>query len=82
MVDDMTTTDDPRRTWSVGYLLLLTTPFIGLGLTFTDSPRWLQIIGVLAIVICVGVGATMLRREDGGWWRPSETLGRRGDDER
>ena len=67
------TTSDPRTTWNAGYGLLLTAPFIGLLLTFTDPPQWLQITGALVIVLIVGVASSMIRRRPGGW-RPSDDL--------
>lgn len=81
MVDNMTTSSDPRRTWRLGYVLLLIAPFIGLVLTFTDPPRWLQIVGVVMILALVGTGSSMMRRRAGGW-RPSETSPQPRDDER
>jgi hypothetical protein len=72
MVDAMNPSSDPRDTWRLGQLVLLVTPFIGAGLTFTDPPRWLQIVGVIAIVALVWIGGTMMSRREGGW-RPSET---------
>ena len=81
MVDAMTTSTDPRRTWRVGYVLLLTAPFIGLALTFTDPPLWVQIGGVVAILALVGTGSSLMRRRVGGW-RPSETSTQPRDDER
>lgn len=77
----MDSSSDPRRTWRLGYSLLLTVPFIGLGLAFTDPPRWMQIIGVIAMLSLVGAGASMMRQRVGAW-RPSETLTHPRDDER
>ena len=77
----MNTSSDPRRTWRLGYVLLLIVPFIGLALTFTDPPRWLQIVGVVAILGRGGTASSMMRRRVGGW-RPSETLTQPRDDER
>ena len=77
----MNTSSDPRRTWRLGYVLLLIVPFIGLALTFTDPPRWLQIVSIVAILALVGTGSSMIRRRVGGW-RPSETLAQPRDDER
>jgi len=59
--------------WRTGYVLLLGIPFIGLGLTVFDPPRWLQIVGVVAIVSLVFVGSRLMNRRRGGW-RPSDTL--------
>lgn len=59
--------------WRTGYILLLAIPFIGLGLTFFDPPRWLQIVGVVAIICLVFVGFRLMNRRRGGW-RPSDTL--------
>ena len=81
MVDTMNSSSDPRRIWHLGYVLLLIVPFIGLALTFTDPPRWLQIVGIVAILALVGTGSSMIRRRVGGW-RPSETLTQPRDDER
>ena len=81
MIDTMNTSSDPRRIWRLGYVLLLIVPFIGLALTFTDPPRWLQIVGLVAILALVGAVASMIRRRVGGW-RPSETLTQPPDDER
>ncbi|MEO6790388.1 MAG: hypothetical protein ABI249_01365 [Ornithinibacter sp.] len=64
---------DPRTTWNTGYSLLLVVPFLGMLLTFTDPPRWLQIIGVLVMLTLVGVASSMMRRRPGGW-RPSEDV--------
>ncbi|MEO5608077.1 MAG: hypothetical protein ABIQ61_06190, partial [Ornithinibacter sp.] len=61
---------DPRTTWNTGYSLLLVVPFLGMLLTFTDPPRWLQIPGVLVMIALVGVASRMMRRRPGGW-RPS-----------
>ena len=77
----MNTSSDPRRTWRLGYVLLLIVPFIGLALNFTDPPRWLQIVGVVAILGLVGTASSMMRRRVGGW-RPSETLTQPRHDER
>ncbi len=81
MVDPMNSSSDPRRIWRFGYVLLLIVPFIGLALTFTHPPRWLQIVGIVAILALVGTGSSMMRRRVGGW-RPSETLTQPRDDER
>ncbi|MEO7422821.1 MAG: hypothetical protein ABIU87_10555 [Ornithinibacter sp.] len=62
---------DPRTTWNTGYGLLLVVPFLGMLLTFTDPPRWLQIEGALFMVALVGVASSMMRRRPGGW-RPSD----------
>lgn len=75
------TVPDPRPTWRSGYTLLLVAPFVGLALTLTDPPRWLQMLGVLAILLLVGTGSSLMRRRAGGW-RPSETLSRPSDDGR
>jgi hypothetical protein len=77
----MDTASDPRRTWRLGYALLLIVPFIGLALIFTDPPRWLEIVGVVAILALVATGSSMMRRRVGGW-RPSETSPEPRDDER
>ena len=61
--------------------MLLIAPFIGLALAFTEPPRWLQILGIVAILALVGTGSSMTRRRVGGW-RPSETLTQQRDDER
>ncbi len=66
-------TSDPRTTWNTGYSLLLVVPFLGLLLTFTDPPRWLQIAGVVVMVALVGAASTLMRRRPGGW-RPSEDV--------
>lgn len=76
MVDVMA---HPPRIWNSGYLLLLVVPFIGLAITFADLPRWLEIIGLALIVSLVGVGASLMRRPQGGW-RPSRTLPAERDD--
>lgn len=81
MVDAMNTASDPRRIWGFGYVLLLIVPFISLALTFTDPPRWLQIIGIVASLALVGTGSSVIRRRVGGW-RPSETVTQPRDDER
>ena len=70
MVDDMT---QPPRAWNSGYLLLLVVPFIGLAITFIDLPRLVEIVGLVLMVSLVGIGASMMRRPQGGW-RPSRTL--------
>jgi hypothetical protein len=77
----MDPSSDPRRTWRLGYALLLIVPFIGLALIFTDPPRWLEIVGVVAILALVATGSSMMRRRVGGW-RPSETSPEPRDDER
>jgi hypothetical protein len=77
----MGTSSDPRRTWRLGYVLLLIVPFIGLILAFTDPPRWLQIVGVVATLVFVGTGSSMMRRRAGGW-RPSESLAQPHNDDR
>ena len=59
--------------WRTGYILLLTIPFIGLGLTLFDPPRWVEIVGVVAIISLVFVGTRMMNRRRGAW-RPSDTL--------
>lgn len=81
MVDTMNSSSDPRRIWRLGNVLLLIVPFIGLALAFTDPPRWLQIVGIVAMLALVGTGSSMIRRRVGGW-RPSETLTQPRDDER
>jgi hypothetical protein len=81
MVDTMNSSSDPRPIWRMGYVLLLIVPFIGLVLVLTDPPRWLQIVGVVAILALVGTGSSLFRRRVGGWL-PSETLTRPRDDER
>lgn len=77
----MNASSDPRRIWSLGYGILLSVPFIGLALTLTDPPRWLQLFGIVAILALVPTGSSMMRRRVGGW-RPSETLTHQRDDER
>ncbi|MDN5893361.1 MAG: hypothetical protein L0H93_04990 [Nocardioides sp.] len=69
----MDTSSDPRRVWQWGYGLIMVVPFIGVALTFTDPPLWAQIVGVVAIVVLVATGSTLMRRRAGGW-RPSETV--------
>lgn len=59
--------------WRTGYVLLLVIPFIGLGLTLLDPPRWLEIVGVVAILALVFTGTRLMSRRRGGW-RPSDTL--------
>lgn len=81
MVDAMNISSDPRRSWGFGYVLVLIVPFIGLALTSTDPPRWLQIIGIVAMLALVGTSSSMIRRRVGGW-RPSETVTQPRDDER
>lgn len=78
MVDDMS---QPPRTWNSGYLLLVVVPFIGLVITFTELPRWVDIIALALMVSLVGVGASLMRRPQGGW-RPSQTLPAERDDRR
>ena len=73
------TDSDPRRIWRLGHALLLIVPFIGLTLTFTGPPRWLQIVGLVAILALVGTASSMLHRRAGGW-RPSETVTQPQDD--
>ena len=77
----MTATSDPRRTWHVGFALIVAVPFIGLALTVVDPPRWLQVAGIVVMLALVATGASMMRRRIGGW-RPSETLTRPQDDGR
>jgi hypothetical protein len=69
----MSLSSDPRGVWRRGYVLLLVVPFIGLALVLTDPPRWLQIVGVVAILALVATGSSMMRRRAGAW-RPSDTL--------
>lgn len=59
--------------WRTGYVLLLVIPFIGLGLTFLDPPRWVQVVGVVAILALVFAGVRLMSRRRGGWL-PSDTL--------
>ncbi len=59
--------------WRNGYVLLLVIPFIGLALTLFDPPRWLQILGVIAIIGLVYTGCRLMNQRRGGW-RPSDTL--------
>ena len=68
----MNASSDPRRAWRSGYVILLIVPFIGLALTVTDPPQWLQLVGVVAILALVGTGASLTARRVGAW-RPSET---------
>ena len=77
----MSTSVDARRTWRLGYAVLLVAPFIGLPLVLTDAPRWLEIVAVAAILVVVGTGSSMMRHRAGGW-RPSETLIQPRDDGR
>lgn len=64
---------DPRKTWNAGFSLLLTVPFIGLLLTLTDPPTWVQIAGAALMVALVYAAMSMIRRRQGGW-RPSQDL--------
>ena len=66
-------TTQPPTAWRTGYFLLLVIPFIGLGLTLVDLPRWAQIVGVLAILSLVFIGTRLMNRRQGGW-RPSDNL--------
>lgn len=75
------TNTDPRQSWRTGYTVLLINPFLALLLVLTDPPRWIQIVVVLLILVLVAVGSSLLRRRTGGW-RPSETVGESGHDER
>jgi hypothetical protein len=50
------------RTWRLGFVLVLLVPFIGLVLTLTDPPTWLQIAGLVVMVALVGVASSLLRR--------------------
>ncbi len=80
MVDDMDSQKAQNR-WRSGYTLLMIPPFIGLVIILFDLPRWVEIVGVVVIVLLVGVGSSLLRRRADGW-RPSETLGEARDDAR
>lgn len=59
--------------WRTGYVLIWASAFIGLSLTFFDPPRWLQVVGVVAILSLVFAGSRLMNRRQGGW-RPSDTL--------
>ena len=59
--------------WTTGYILILTAPFIGAGLVLFDPPRWVQLTGVGVIIALVAVGTALMYRRRGGWL-PSETL--------
>lgn len=70
----MDSSSDPRPRWRRGFALLLTVPFIGLALTLTDPPTWLQIVGIVAMLAIIGTASSMIRHRPAGGWRPSETL--------
>ena len=61
------------RAWSIGSTLLMIPPFIGLAIILLDLPRWLEAVGVAAIIGLVYLGSRLLYRKQGGW-QPSKTL--------
>ncbi len=66
-------TNDARNAWQLGYVLMMLPVFIGMVLALTDPPTWLQITGVVVILVLVFVGSRLMFRKRGGW-RPSDTL--------
>ena len=59
--------------WNLGYIFVLTAPFVGAGIVLFDPPRWVQLAGVVVIIALVAAGTALMHRRRGGWL-PSDTL--------
>ncbi|WP_299036037.1 hypothetical protein [uncultured Pseudokineococcus sp.] len=70
----MTSSPDPRRTWSTGLALLGLAALLGLLVTLVEPPLWASVAVLVVMLVLVTAGGASIRRRDGGW-RPSETHG-------
>lgn len=62
-----------RKSWKVGYTLLMIPPFIGLATILFEVPRWLEIVFLISILALVFFGSRLFFWGRKGW-QPSSTL--------